>query len=90
MKRRDIMARKTVQINDNLINIDDVLEVSEFVDKDQSEILPYGYSIILKDYSIINVICIPEKERGERKQKNLLLSYQTIKKYLFMKNYAAE
>lgn len=76
------MTGKEVQINDKKINIDDILEISEFVNEKQSNILPYGYSIVLKDFSIINVVCIPHSEIEDKKQEEIFTSYRTIKNYL--------
>jgi hypothetical protein len=76
------MDRKKVLINDNEINIDDIIEISEFVNNEQRENLPYGYSIVLKDYSIINVVCNPGKEERKSKQDLIFSSYQRIKNHI--------
>jgi hypothetical protein len=84
------MTEKTVQINDKMINIDDILEISEFVNEKQHKVLPYGYSIVLKDDSIINVVCIPQKEQGKSKHEQIFSSYQKIKNYLLKKTIVQE
>jgi hypothetical protein len=79
------MTGRVVQINDKKINIDDILEISEFVNEKKSNILPYGYSIVLKDFSIINVVCIPNTDKEENKQEEIFSSYKIIKNYLIKK-----
>ncbi len=76
------MDRKKVLINDNEINIDDIIDISEFVNNEKSDNLPYGYSIVLRDYSIINVVCNPGKEERKSKLELIFSSYQRIKNYI--------
>lgn len=77
--------KKIVKVNDQLINIDDIIEISEFLNEKQSSNFPFGFSILLKDNSIINAICEPNCEQRENKQNELLSTYQIIQKGLLKK-----
>lgn len=74
------MKDKTVEVNGNLVNLEDISEISELVHKNKSNNLPFGYSIVLKDHSIINIIGDSNKQSEE--SKNIVSSYQIIKNYL--------
>jgi hypothetical protein len=79
------MSSRIIQLNNKTVNIDDIIDISEFVNEELNNLLPYGYSIILKDYSAINVLDIPSKEQENNKQKEIFTSYSTIKNYLTKK-----
>lgn len=76
------MSNKTIQINNKTLEIDDILEISEFVNEEQNNLLPYGYSIILKDFSTINVLNIPEREHDNKKHQEIFTLYSIIKNHL--------
>ena len=79
------MDEKNVLINDKLIAIEDIIEISDFLNENQSNNFPFGFSIVLKDNSIINAICEPNCKQRESKQKELITTYQTIQKKLLNK-----
>ena len=80
------MIEEKIKINDKLINFDDIIEISELLYNNQNKNLPWGFSIVLRDHSVINVIGDPNKKTDE--SKKILSSYQMIKKHLFYRYYA--